>query len=50
MLVTARSALEDEFDIVMPDARGHGGSTAPDVGYSYDQLTGEDRGAPSTTS
>jgi len=26
-------ALEDEFDVVMPDARGHGGSTAPHHGY-----------------
>ena len=31
-------ALEDEFDVVMPDARGHGGSAAPESGYSYDQL------------
>jgi pimeloyl-ACP methyl ester carboxylesterase len=29
-------ALEDEFDVVMPDARGHGGSSAPDYGYRYD--------------
>jgi pimeloyl-ACP methyl ester carboxylesterase len=29
-------ALEGEFDIVMPDARGHGGSSAPDHGYRYD--------------
>ncbi len=25
-------ALEGEFDVVMPDARGHGGSTAPHHG------------------
>jgi N-formylmaleamate deformylase len=31
-------ALEDDFDVVMPDARGHGRSTAPEFGYSYDQL------------
>jgi N-formylmaleamate deformylase len=31
-------AIEDEFDVVMPDARGHGRSTAPEFGYSYDQL------------
>lgn len=30
--------LEDEFDVVMPDARGHGGSSAPEFGYSYDEL------------
>lgn len=29
-------ALEDEFDVVMPDARGHGGSSAPQHGYRYD--------------
>jgi pimeloyl-ACP methyl ester carboxylesterase len=29
-------ALEGEFDVVMPDARGHGGSTAPHHGYRYD--------------
>ena len=30
--------LESEFDVVMPDARGHGGSSAPPDGYRYDQL------------
>jgi pimeloyl-ACP methyl ester carboxylesterase len=29
-------ALETEFDVVMPDARGHGGSSAPHHGYRYD--------------
>ncbi|WP_437636887.1 alpha/beta fold hydrolase [Sorangium sp. So ce854] len=29
-------ALEGEFDVVMPDARGHGGSSAPLHGYRYD--------------
>ena len=29
-------ALEEEFDVVMPDARGHGGSSAPERGYGYD--------------
>ena len=29
-------ALEGEFDVVMPDARGHGGSSAPPHGYRYD--------------
>jgi pimeloyl-ACP methyl ester carboxylesterase len=29
-------ALEDEFDVIMPDARGHGGSSAPHHGYRYD--------------
>lgn len=31
----ARS-LEGEFDVVMPDARGHGNSSAPLDGYRYD--------------
>lgn len=30
----ARS-LEDDFDVVMPDARGHGRSSAPSEGYLY---------------
>lgn len=34
-------ALEDEFDVVMPDARGHGGSSAPDRGYRYDDLASD---------
>jgi N-formylmaleamate deformylase len=29
-------ALEDQFDVVMPDARGHGNSSAPLHGYRYD--------------
>ncbi len=29
-------ALEDRFDVVMPDARGHGGSSAPLYGYRYE--------------
>jgi len=29
-------ALEKEFDIIMPDARGHGKSSVPDCGYRYD--------------
>ncbi len=31
-------ALEGSFDVVMPDARGHGGSSAPREGYRYDDL------------
>lgn len=34
-------ALEREFDVVMPDARGHGGSSAPDHGYRYDELASD---------
>ncbi|GMU00230.1 alpha/beta hydrolase [Corallococcus caeni] len=29
--------LEGEFDVVMPDARGHGGSSTPHHGYRYDE-------------
>jgi N-formylmaleamate deformylase len=31
-------ALERDFDVVMPDARGHGDSSAPPDGYRYEQL------------
>ena len=31
-------ALESDFDVVIPDARGHGGSSAPDHGYRYEDL------------
>ena len=34
-------ALEGEFDVVMPDSRGHGGSSAPPHGYRYDDLAGD---------
>jgi pimeloyl-ACP methyl ester carboxylesterase len=34
-------ALEGEFDVVMPDARGHGDSSAPHDGYRYDDLAGD---------
>jgi N-formylmaleamate deformylase len=34
-------ALEDEWDVVMPDARGHGRSTVPDGGYRYDDLAAD---------
>jgi pimeloyl-ACP methyl ester carboxylesterase len=30
-------ALEDRFDVVMPDARGHGSSSAPLHGYRYEE-------------
>ena len=30
--------LENDFDVVMPDARGHGSSSAPAIGYSYQEL------------
>jgi N-formylmaleamate deformylase len=31
-------ALEGEFDVVMPDARGHGDSSTPRKGYRYEDL------------
>ncbi len=31
-------ALEKDYDVVMPDARGHGSSSAPDKGYYYENL------------
>ncbi|HEY4392951.1 MAG TPA: alpha/beta hydrolase [Polyangia bacterium] len=34
-------ALEDAYDVVMPDARGHGKSSAPDRGYGYDAHAGD---------
>ena len=30
--------LEAELDVVMPDARGHGRSSAPSAGYRYSDL------------
>src|SRR3990167_2174404 len=30
--------LEEDYDVVMPDARGHGNSSVPNYGYSYDDL------------
>lgn len=37
-------ALEGEFDVIMPDARGHGGSSAPARGYRYDDLASDAEG------
>ncbi len=34
-------ALEKDYDVVMPDARGHGNSSAPDHGYRYDTLAAD---------
>lgn len=33
--------LQNEFDVVLPDARGHGKSTAPINGYSYSDLAND---------
>jgi pimeloyl-ACP methyl ester carboxylesterase len=37
-------ALEGEWDVVMPDARGHGGSSAPIRGYAYEDLASDVEG------
>ena len=29
-------ALEEDYDVIMPDARGHGKSSVPDYGYRYE--------------
>jgi pimeloyl-ACP methyl ester carboxylesterase len=34
-------ALEEDFDVIMPDARGHGGSSTPPQGYRYDDLASD---------
>ena len=34
-------ALEAEFDVVMPDARGHGDSSTPLNGYRYEDYVGD---------
>ena len=34
-------ALEKDYDVIMPDARGHGSSDAPDHGYRYDVLAAD---------
>jgi N-formylmaleamate deformylase len=33
--------LEDEYDVLMPDARGHGSSSAPPDGYRYEDYAGD---------
>src|ERR1700754_2349109 len=33
--------LEDEYDVVMPDGRGHGRSSTPLDGYRYESLGGD---------
>lgn len=34
-------ALEEDYDVVIPDARGHGNSSAPDHGYHYNDLAAD---------
>lgn len=33
--------LAEDYDVVMPDARGHGNTGAPDHGYRYDDLAAD---------
>lgn len=37
-------ALESEYDVIMPDARGHGGSSVPNDGYRYEDLANDIEG------
>ncbi len=34
-------AIEKDYDVIMPDARGHGNSSAPDHGYRYEDLAAD---------
>lgn len=40
-LLSLVQGLEGGFDVVLPDARGHGASGAPEKGYLYDDLVGD---------
>ncbi len=33
--------LEKDYDVIMPDARGHGQSSAPEAGYQYQDLAND---------
>lgn len=41
-------ALEQDYDVIMPDARGHGYSSAPEKGYRYDDLAADVMGLMDT--
>jgi pimeloyl-ACP methyl ester carboxylesterase len=34
-------AIEGDYDVIMPDARGHGRSSVPDYGYRYEDLAND---------
>lgn len=38
---TLARTLEKDYDVIMPDARGHGSSSAPESGYSYNELAAD---------
>lgn len=40
-LLALAHRLEKDFDVILPDARGHGGSSAPASGYLYADLAGD---------
>lgn len=40
-LLPLTCGLEDAFDVILPDARGHGGSGAPEKGYLYGDLASD---------
>lgn len=40
--------LEQDYDVIMPDARGHGNSSVPDFGYSYEDLANDVAGLINT--
>jgi N-formylmaleamate deformylase len=42
--------LEEDYDVIMPDARGHGNSSAPDHGYGYNDLATDVMGLIDTLS
>src|ERR1044071_5622374 len=33
--------MQGEYDVIMPDARGHGKSSVPDDGYRYEDLAND---------
>ncbi len=41
---TLARGLENEYDVIMPDARGHGKSSAPEFGYGYEDQANDAAG------
>ncbi|MHB1317554.1 MAG: alpha/beta fold hydrolase [Anaerolineae bacterium] len=39
--ISAANALQQDYDVIMPDARGHGLSEAPDTGYESDIMAAD---------
>lgn len=38
---TLAQTMQDDYDVIMPDARGHGQSSVPDHGYRYENLAND---------